>query len=270
MHQIGGRGRRRRGREDGDDEEEEGQTSFADWRDVEAEGRQFWFGSSDFIDPITKVTSKKLASPLQCLSLKKIEEPTDEIEQLQELPNIPLQDLKVAYVVYICFTWELLHCQYTNLSQKKNLMNLKILALMIIVLSDSISFRSCCRGLSKMKLFKKVSCQNWFEVQRTEEMAKVNGTQQAQKVEGGSELVVRQVKSEQQSMSGRVDGCLSNSSVVINLTSEVGSIVDRGPASRAGSSEGNPGSVVYNSSQYNKIEFCIQITKEAMMTFTEC
>ncbi|KAK1375296.1 hypothetical protein POM88_031489 [Heracleum sosnowskyi] len=89
MQRIGGRGRRRRGR------------------------------SSDFINPITKVTSKKLASPLQCLSLKKIEEPTDEIEQFQELPNIPLQDLEVAYAVYICFTWELLHCQYTNLSQKK-------------------------------------------------------------------------------------------------------------------------------------------------------
>ncbi|KAK1375980.1 Polynucleotide adenylyltransferase [Heracleum sosnowskyi] len=71
----------------------------------------------------------------------------------------------------------------------------------------------------------------------------------AQKVEGDSELVVRQVKSEQQSMSGRVDGCLSNASVVTSLTSEVGSIVDRGPASRAGSSEGNPGSVICSSSQ---------------------
>ncbi|KAL8113785.1 nuclear poly(A) polymerase 4-like isoform X2 [Apium graveolens] len=87
------------------------------------------------------------------------------------------------------------------------------------------------------------------EVQRTEEMAEVNGTQRAQKVEGNSELVVRQVESEQQSISGRADGCLSNSSVVTSLASEVGSVVDRGPASRTGSSEGKPGSVVCSSSQ---------------------
>lgn len=77
-------------------------------------------------------------------------------------------------------------------------------------------------------------------------MAEVNGTQQAQ---GESELVVRQVESEQQSMSRRVDGCLSNSSLVTSLTREVGSIVDRGPVSRTGSGEGNPGSVVCSSRQ---------------------
>ena len=84
------------------------------------------------------------------------------------------------------------------------------------------------------------------EVPRTEEMAEVNGTQRAEQIEGDSELVIRQIESEQQTMSGRVDGCLSNSSVVTSLTSEVGCVVDRGPAS---SSEGNPGSILCSSSQ---------------------
>ncbi|KAK1381744.1 hypothetical protein POM88_019479 [Heracleum sosnowskyi] len=109
-----------------------------------------------------------------------------------------------------------------------------------------------------MRCFKECSSSG-FEVQRTEEMAEVNGTQQAQKVEGGTELVVRQVKSEQQSMSGRVDGCLSNSSVVTSLTSEVGFILDRGPASRARSSEGNPGSVVCSSSQVSSHDILIKL-----------
>lgn len=146
--------------EDDDDGEEEGETSSADWRDVEAEGRQFWSGFAEVYDKYCermllfdrisaqqlndigpyisstpsprsrntgpqisstlspRFTSKKLTSPLRCLSLKKIEEPGDEIEQLQELPNSPLQDLEVAYAAHICLTWELLHCQYTHLSQK--------------------------------------------------------------------------------------------------------------------------------------------------------
>lgn len=131
--------------EDDDDGEEEGETSSADWRDVEAEGRQFWSGFKEVYDkycermllfdrlsaqqlndigpqisltPSPRFTSKKLTSPLRCLSLKKIEEPGDEMEQLQELPNSPFQDLEVAYAAHICLTWELLHCQYTHLSQK--------------------------------------------------------------------------------------------------------------------------------------------------------
>lgn len=146
--------------EEEDDEQEQGETSSADWRDVEAEGRQFWSGFAEVYDkycermlvfdrlsaqqlndigshisstpsprsrntgpqisstPSPRFTSKKLASPLRCLSLKKVEVPEDEIEQLQELPNSPLQDLEVAYAAHICLTWELLHCQYTHLSQK--------------------------------------------------------------------------------------------------------------------------------------------------------
>lgn len=38
------------GEEEEDDEEEEGETSSADWRDVEAEGRQFWSGFAEVYD----------------------------------------------------------------------------------------------------------------------------------------------------------------------------------------------------------------------------
>lgn len=62
--------------------------------------------------------SKKLASPLRCLSLKKIEEPEDETEHLQQPGNDPYQDLETAYVAQLCLTWEALHCQYTQLSRK--------------------------------------------------------------------------------------------------------------------------------------------------------
>lgn len=64
--------------------------------------------------PSPRSASKKLASPLSCLSLKKIEEP----EQLQQPQNDPYQDIETAYVAQICLTWEALHCQYTQLSQK--------------------------------------------------------------------------------------------------------------------------------------------------------
>lgn len=62
--------------------------------------------------------SKKLTSPLRCLSLKKFEEPEDESEQLKQPVNDPYQDLETAYVAHVCLTWEALHCQYTQLSQK--------------------------------------------------------------------------------------------------------------------------------------------------------
>lgn len=64
-----------------------------------------------------KSASKKLASPLRCLSLKKIEEPDEETEHLQQTIIYPYQDLEIAYVAQICLTWEALHCQYTQLSQ---------------------------------------------------------------------------------------------------------------------------------------------------------
>ncbi|XVF26458.1 hypothetical protein REPUB_Repub14bG0018300 [Reevesia pubescens] len=67
--------------------------------------------------PSPKSTSKKLASPLRCLSLKTIEEPDEETEHLQQPMNNPYQDLETAYVAQICLTWEALHFQYTQLSQ---------------------------------------------------------------------------------------------------------------------------------------------------------
>ncbi|XVF74934.1 hypothetical protein PTKIN_Ptkin13bG0149800 [Pterospermum kingtungense] len=125
-----------------DEEEEVGETSSSEWRDVEAEGRQWWGGFDAvyekysecmlFFDriiaqqlkeagstnpPTPKSASKKLASPLRCLSLKKIEEPEEETEHLQQPIIYPYQDLEIAYVAQICLTWEALHCQYTQLSQ---------------------------------------------------------------------------------------------------------------------------------------------------------
>ncbi|KAK0596834.1 hypothetical protein LWI29_019506 [Acer saccharum] len=62
--------------------------------------------------PSPKSASKKLASPFRCLSLKKIDQPGEETENLQQPENDPYQDLETAYVAQICLTWEALHCQY--------------------------------------------------------------------------------------------------------------------------------------------------------------
>lgn len=128
-----------------EEEEEEGETSPSEWRDGDAEGRQPWHGFNDVFDkycermlffdrmsaqqlneagsnvpltPSPRSASKKLSSPFRCLSLKKMEEAEDEAEHLQKPDNNPYQDLETAYVAHICLTWEALHCQYTQLSQK--------------------------------------------------------------------------------------------------------------------------------------------------------
>ncbi|KAL0414941.1 UNVERIFIED_CONTAM: hypothetical protein Slati_3326000 [Sesamum latifolium] len=130
---------------DEEEEEEEGETSSSEWRDVEAEGRQFWSGFDAVYDiycermlffdrsssqqllevgshvvstPSPRSASKKLASPLACLSLRKFEAPEEEIEHLQQPVSDPHHDLENAYVAQVCLTWEALHCQYTQLSQK--------------------------------------------------------------------------------------------------------------------------------------------------------
>ncbi|MED6168983.1 hypothetical protein PIB30_017128 [Stylosanthes scabra] len=133
--------------EEGEDEEEEGETSSNEWRDVEAEGQQWWRGFDAvyekycermlFFDrmstqqlnevskgpqypltPSPRSASRKLASPLRCLSLKKFEGPDDETEHLQQPEHDPYQDIETAYVGQICLTWEALHCQYSHLSHK--------------------------------------------------------------------------------------------------------------------------------------------------------
>ncbi|KAJ7952078.1 Ribosomal protein L34Ae [Quillaja saponaria] len=132
-----------------EEEEEVGETSSSEWRDVEAEGQQWWRGFDAVFDkycermlffdrmslqqinevgkglqypstpsPSPRSASKKLTSPLRCLSLKKLEEPDDETEHLQQPENDPYQDIETAYVGQICLTWEALHCQYTQMSQK--------------------------------------------------------------------------------------------------------------------------------------------------------
>ncbi|GFP79212.1 hypothetical protein PHJA_000064700 [Phtheirospermum japonicum] len=108
---------------DEDEEEEEGETSSSEWRDVEAEGRQFWSGfrccdSHVVSTPSPRSASKKLGSPFGCLSLRKFEAPEEETEHLQRLVNDPYQDIETAYVAQACLTWEALHCQYTQLTQK--------------------------------------------------------------------------------------------------------------------------------------------------------
>lgn len=50
--------------------------------------------------------------------MKKIEEPEDETEHLQQLQIDPYHDIETAYVAQICLAWEALHCQYTQLTQK--------------------------------------------------------------------------------------------------------------------------------------------------------
>lgn len=134
-----------------EEEEEEGEASSNEWRDVEAEGRQLWSCFGAFYDkycermlffdrlttqllkeigtgsrnpstPSPRSVSKKLTSPLRCLSLKKTEHPEDDddddAEQLQQPENDPYLDLETAYVSQLCLTWEALHCQYSQLSQK--------------------------------------------------------------------------------------------------------------------------------------------------------
>ncbi|GFP94153.1 hypothetical protein PHJA_001559800 [Phtheirospermum japonicum] len=68
--------------------------------------------------PSPRSASKKLGSPFGRLSLRKFEAPEEETEHLQRPVNDPYQDIETAYVAQVCLTWEALHCQYTQLTQK--------------------------------------------------------------------------------------------------------------------------------------------------------
>ncbi|KAL0743108.1 hypothetical protein Bca4012_084621 [Brassica carinata] len=128
----------------GEDEGEDKCSS--EWRDVVAEGLQWWGGFDAvyekycermlFFDrlssnqlkesgigvvscpstPSPRSASKKLPSPFRCLSLKKFDVPEEDLEHLQQTEIDPCQDLETAYVAQLCLTWEALHCQYTQLS----------------------------------------------------------------------------------------------------------------------------------------------------------
>ncbi|CAH8261162.1 unnamed protein product [Arabidopsis lyrata] len=130
---------------DEDDDDGEDKCS-SEWRDVVAEGLQWWGGFDAvyekycermlFFDrlssqqlketgigiapspstPSPRSASKKLSSPFRCLSLKKLDVPEEDIEHLQPTEIDPYQDLETAYVAQLCLTWEALHCQYTQLS----------------------------------------------------------------------------------------------------------------------------------------------------------
>ncbi|KAF2579320.1 hypothetical protein F2Q68_00003245 [Brassica cretica] len=128
----------------GEDEGEEENCSSV-WRDVVAEGLQWWGGFDAvyekycermlFFDRLTSrqlkeiapslstpsASKKKLSSPFRCLSLKKTDVPDEEEEEEEEgieqtTETDPCQDLETAYVAQLCLTWEALHCQYTQLS----------------------------------------------------------------------------------------------------------------------------------------------------------
>lgn len=77
----------------------------------------FITGSCNSSNPSPRSASKKLASTLRSLSFKRREELKDG-ELLQQPQDDPYHDLETAYVAQICLTWEALHCQYTQLSQK--------------------------------------------------------------------------------------------------------------------------------------------------------
>ncbi|KAK4758478.1 hypothetical protein SAY87_019779 [Trapa incisa] len=131
--------------EDGEGEKAAGEMTSKRWRDVEDEGRQWWGGFDAFYErycermlffdrlgaqqlneagsltplaPSPRSASKKLISPLSCLSLKKIEEPEGETGKLHSVENDAYQDLETIYVAHVCLTWEALHCQFTQLNQK--------------------------------------------------------------------------------------------------------------------------------------------------------
>ncbi|KFK39348.1 hypothetical protein AALP_AA3G232600 [Arabis alpina] len=129
-----------------DDEDDGEDKCSSEWRDVVAEGLQWWGGFDVvyekycermlFFDrlssqqlketgigiapspstPSPRSASKKLSSPFRCLSLKKFDVPEEDTEHLQQTEVDPYQDLEIAYVAQLCLTWEALHCQYTQLS----------------------------------------------------------------------------------------------------------------------------------------------------------
>eukprot|EP00268_Persea_americana_P029182 TRINITY_DN28243_c0_g1_i2.p1 TRINITY_DN28243_c0_g1~~TRINITY_DN28243_c0_g1_i2.p1 ORF type:complete len:429 (+),score=117.98 TRINITY_DN28243_c0_g1_i2:609-1895(+) len=130
--------------EEEEEEEDEEEASSGEWRESEVEDRYPWcgfdtlydkycermqffdkmiiqlkkeHGSCNSTNPSPRSASKKLASTLRSLSFKRREEILDG-ELLRQPQGDPCQDLETAYVAQICLTWEALHCQYTQLSQK--------------------------------------------------------------------------------------------------------------------------------------------------------
>ncbi|KAG1326854.1 nitrate regulatory gene2 protein [Cocos nucifera] len=76
-------------------------------------------GSWNISNNSPRSVSKKLSLTLRNLSFKKRDELQDDCEHLrQSQEEDPYHNLETAYVAQICLTWEALHCQYTQLSQK--------------------------------------------------------------------------------------------------------------------------------------------------------
>lgn len=129
-----------------DEEEEEEETSSSEWRESEVEDGYPWCGfdtlydkycermlffdkmivqqlreagSQDILSPSPRSASKKLAMTIRNLSFKRRDEHQDDREHLQHPQDEdPYHNLETAYVAHISLSWEALHCQYMQLSQR--------------------------------------------------------------------------------------------------------------------------------------------------------
>ncbi|KAJ0985176.1 hypothetical protein J5N97_003532 [Dioscorea zingiberensis] len=128
-----------------EEEEEEEETSSSEWRESEVEDGYPWCGfdtlydkycermlffdkmiaqqlqeagSQDISSRSPRSASKKLAMTIRNLSFKKRDELQDDREHLHHSQEDPYQNLETAYVAHISLSWEALHCQYMQLSQR--------------------------------------------------------------------------------------------------------------------------------------------------------
>ncbi|XP_020592559.1 uncharacterized protein LOC110033045 [Phalaenopsis equestris] len=73
--------------------------------------------SWNFSNQSHRSARKKLSLNLKSFSFKNRDEFQDDCEQLRSpLDDDPLQSLEISYVAQICLSWEVLHCQYTQLN----------------------------------------------------------------------------------------------------------------------------------------------------------
>ncbi|XP_072953308.1 uncharacterized protein [Typha angustifolia] len=132
-----------------EEEEEEEESSSSEWRESEVVDGYPWCGFDTLYDKYTermlffdkmmaqvlqeadswnkskgsaRSLSKKLSSTLRSLSFKRRDLFREDCEHLQQQQqqqeNDPYQALETAYVAQVSLSWEALHCQYMQLSQK--------------------------------------------------------------------------------------------------------------------------------------------------------
>ncbi|CAL9170066.1 uncharacterized protein LOC135593072 [Musa acuminata AAA Group] len=132
--------------EEEEEEEEEEESSSSGWRESEVGDGYPWCGFDTLYDEYCermlffdkliarhlkeagskgtlgrspRSLSKKLSMGLRNLSFKKQDEHQEDSENLQQpQEENPSLNLEAAYVAQVCLSWEALHCQYMQLSQK--------------------------------------------------------------------------------------------------------------------------------------------------------